>query len=281
MAEKRYYWLKLKEGFFDKKEVKKLRRIAGGDTYTIIYMKLLLLSLHDEGKLYFDGIEETFEEELALTLDEDVENVKVTISYLISVGLLELVTPTEAVLSEVHDLTGSEAWSTERSRKSRERKKALQCNTSATQVQQIEAVCNEDIDIEIETEIETDTDKSKSNKPKPKQIREEFEKLWRLYPKKQGHKKALEYYQRARENGTTYEQVEEGVKAYAEYVKATKQEDKYIKHGSTFFSQESWLDEWSVPQQNKTRYQPQEEEPPMTDEEWEAIIAQQEEMLKR
>lgn len=142
-------------------------------------------------------------------------------------------------------------------------------------------------DYQVTTESSIDESKleeissDKSNKPKPKQIREEFDKLWKLYPKKQGHKKALEYYQRARENGTTYEQVEEGIKAYAEYVKATKQEDKFIKHGSTFFSQESWLDEWSVPQQSKTRYQPQEEEPPMTDEEWEAIIARQEEMLKR
>ena len=30
---KRYYWLKLSEDFFRQKEIKKLRRIAGGDTY--------------------------------------------------------------------------------------------------------------------------------------------------------------------------------------------------------------------------------------------------------
>jgi predicted phage replisome organizer len=64
-----YYWLKLNKDFFKGKEIKKLRKIAGGDTYTIIYLKLQLLSLKDEGKLYFDGIEETFAEELALELD--------------------------------------------------------------------------------------------------------------------------------------------------------------------------------------------------------------------
>ena len=31
---KKYYWLKLKEDFFRQKEIKKLRKIAGGDTYT-------------------------------------------------------------------------------------------------------------------------------------------------------------------------------------------------------------------------------------------------------
>ena len=54
---KRYYWIKLKEEFFTDKRIKRLRRISGGDTYTIIYLKLLLLSLKDEGKLYLDGVE--------------------------------------------------------------------------------------------------------------------------------------------------------------------------------------------------------------------------------
>ena len=50
---RRYYWLKLKEEFFTDKRIERLRRISGGDTYTIIYLKLLLLSLKDEGKLYY------------------------------------------------------------------------------------------------------------------------------------------------------------------------------------------------------------------------------------
>ena len=53
---KRYYWLKLPDDFFRQKPIKKLRKIAGGDTYTIIYLKMLLISLKNEGKLYFDGV---------------------------------------------------------------------------------------------------------------------------------------------------------------------------------------------------------------------------------
>ena len=37
---RRYYWLKLKDDFFKDKKIKKLRQLAGGDTYTIIYLKL-------------------------------------------------------------------------------------------------------------------------------------------------------------------------------------------------------------------------------------------------
>ena len=78
MAEKRYYWLKLKEDYFNSPKIKKLRKIAGGDTYTIIYLKMQLLSIKNNGIIEFEKIEPTFQEELALKLDEDVENVSVT-----------------------------------------------------------------------------------------------------------------------------------------------------------------------------------------------------------
>ena len=42
---KKYYWLKLDRHFFGNARIKKLRKLAGGDTYTIIYLKLLLLML--------------------------------------------------------------------------------------------------------------------------------------------------------------------------------------------------------------------------------------------
>ena len=74
MAEKKYYWLKLKNDFFAQPRIKKLRRMAGGDTYTIIYLKMQLLSLENEGVIIFEGIEDDFIEELALTIDEDSVN---------------------------------------------------------------------------------------------------------------------------------------------------------------------------------------------------------------
>ncbi|HGC7194867.1 TPA: phage replisome organizer N-terminal domain-containing protein [Streptococcus agalactiae] len=157
-ANKRYYWIKLKEEFFTDKRIKRLRRISGGDTYTIIYLKLLLLSLKDEGKLYYDGVESDFIKELALTIDETDDDVMVTVNYLINQGLLEVVTENdEYYLTEIPSLIGSETASTRRSRKSRELK-MLQCNTNATHKQQ---KCNGEIekDIEIDKEREGEIDK--------------------------------------------------------------------------------------------------------------------------
>ena len=150
---RRYYWLKLKEDFFTDKRIKRLRRISGGDTYTIIYLKLLLLSLKDSGKLYYDGVETDFIKELALTIDETEDDVMVTVNYLMAQGLMEIITENdEYFLTEIPSLIGSETASTRRSRKSRGQK-ALQCNTNATHCNLLQQNCNGDIEKEIDVSL--------------------------------------------------------------------------------------------------------------------------------
>ena len=150
-APKRYFWLKLHKDFFQRKEIKRLRKIAGGDTYTIIYLKMLLRSIMSEGKLYFDGLEENFSSELALDLDESEENVQITVTYLLNSGLLEMRSEDEYYLPDTKDSTGCETAGAARVRKHRERQKALQCNTDVTQVKQF---CNVEIEKEKEKELE-------------------------------------------------------------------------------------------------------------------------------
>ena len=86
---KRFYWLKLKEDFFRDKAMKKLRKLAGGDTYTIIYLKMMLLSISAKGYLYYEGVEEDLCSELALDLDENTEDVKRAVAYLASKNKIE------------------------------------------------------------------------------------------------------------------------------------------------------------------------------------------------
>ena len=138
---KRYYWLQLPDGFFRQKAIKKLRKIAGGDTYTIIYLKMLLVAMKQDGRLYFEGVEATFYDELALDLDEEVENVRVTVMFLIQQDLMQLIDETEYSLSECAKMTGSESASAARVRKYRS-KEALQCNTDVTGCNEVKQICN-------------------------------------------------------------------------------------------------------------------------------------------
>lgn len=142
---KRYYWLKLSDDFFKSKPVKKLRRIAGGDTYTVIYLKMLLVALKQDGKIYYDGVEDTFADELALDLDEDAENVKVTIAFLKAQNLLiDGDAENEYILPECAAMTGTESDSAERMRRMRERK-ALQCNDIPSQCYAQVSQCDGDV----------------------------------------------------------------------------------------------------------------------------------------
>lgn len=158
---KRYFWLKLHKDFFQRKEIKRLRKIAGGDTYTIIYLKMLLRSIMSDGKLYFDGLEDDFASELALDLDEKEENVQITVQYLLKSGLLEMCSDEEYYLPDTKDSTGCETAVASRVRKYREKQKALQCNTDVTKVKHL---CNGEIEKELEKELELELELDSSAK---------------------------------------------------------------------------------------------------------------------
>lgn len=71
---------------------------------------------------------------------------------------------------------------------------------------------------------------------------EEFETLWKMYPKREGKKKAKAAYIRARKSGTTYEDVEAGIIAYKQHIAAQGIERQFIKMGSTYFNGKCWED---------------------------------------
>lgn len=128
---KKFYWLKLKTDFFNQREVKKLRKIAGGDTYTIIYLKLQLLCTKTDGVIKFEGTEKNLIEQLELELDEDFDNIQVTFSFLQANGLIEQINQNDFLMPKVCENTGKEGSSAERVRQHR-RIKALQCNNDET-----------------------------------------------------------------------------------------------------------------------------------------------------
>ena len=152
---KRYYWIQLTQDFFKSKEMKLLRKIAGGDTHTIIYLKMMLISLEDGGCIYYDGLADNLAEEIALMIDENVEDIKITLLFLESKGLLTRKNDRDYFLEQVPEMVGSETASARRVRKFRENQLALQCNNDVTKR-------NGDIDIEkdIDTDIEKDVDEN-------------------------------------------------------------------------------------------------------------------------
>lgn len=176
---KKYYWLKLKDNFFNQKEVKKLRRIAGGDTYTIIYLKLQLLSIKKEGIIEFEGTEKDLAEQLSYEIDEDIDNIQITLSFLIANNLIEEISENNFLLTKVPDCIGKEGASAERVRRHRERKaleekerkalekqKTLQCNADVTASNMLVTKSNTEIEKEKEKNIEIEKEKNNNKKEK-------------------------------------------------------------------------------------------------------------------
>ena len=167
---KRYYWIKLKQDFFGQKEIKKLRKLPGGDTLTIIFLKLQLLSLDNNGIIYFDGIENSFEEEIALGIDEEPDNVRFTISYLLKIGWIEESNTDEAISYNLVKIeVGSESASASRMRRLREHSNALlasHCDTVVTKSDLHVIPCDKNVTTEQEQETEIDKEQQQQ-KPSP------------------------------------------------------------------------------------------------------------------
>lgn len=162
-----FYWLKLKLDFFREKRIRKLRKQAGGDTYTIIYLEMLLLSLPDNGVLYFDGVENDFAEELALELYEEADNVRVTIAYLMAQGLMIQQSEGEYLLLQVPDLVGSETESAARKRKYREKLAKKRDNVPSSCDNVLRSwdnfqKCPTEREIDKEKEIEIDSEREET-----------------------------------------------------------------------------------------------------------------------
>ena len=82
-------------------------------------------------------------------------------------------------------------------------------------------------------------------------LKNEFEDLWTMYPRKRGKKEAYESYCKYRKsigiNYITKEDVEKGIINYNNYIRENHIQDRYIKYGSKFFEERAWEDDYQLP----------------------------------
>lgn len=154
MADKRLYWLKVPAPFFDDKVIKKLRSIPGGETYTIIALKILLKALSNDYRIYFDGVEDTFAEEIALELGESSEAVEITVRYLIGKGWLKQEKDDVLYSVKTEELSGSESSYAGKKREYRAKLKSCKEKELLESEEDIVLTMSEQCPTEIEIEKE-------------------------------------------------------------------------------------------------------------------------------
>ena len=158
MSNKRYYWLKLNDNFFEDDTIVWLEEQENGKDYVIFYLKLLLKSLKEEGTLVRYVGERLMPYDtnsLAKLTNTPIDTVRVAMQLFIEFGLVKQMDAGELYLTQIDEMIGTETDSARRVRKHRainnanKEIKMLQCNDDVTK-------SNIEIDIELEKELEKD-----------------------------------------------------------------------------------------------------------------------------
>lgn len=148
MNDKRYYWLKLEENYFDLKVQKALRKLPSGAEMLICYLKMQLRYLNKGGMIEFNGMCQNIEEEIAIDIDEDIDLVKMTVGVLSKWNVIEQCNK-DLYIAEMQQRIGSKTDSALRVEKHRKKQEMLHCNNDVTKCNSIK-----DIDIELDKDID-------------------------------------------------------------------------------------------------------------------------------
>ncbi|MFZ2601570.1 MAG: DnaD domain protein [Lactococcus lactis] len=177
-----YFWLKLDENFYKNIIIKKARKTS--DTMVIVYQRLMLQSLATNGYLYYEGAFENLAEELATSLDEDVEQVQMALAFFSKYGLIQFDNEQNANMLQVHALIDQETNWARYQRENRKKGKTEKLDV----VQPLSNHCPTELEIDIEKEIDKEVEASTATS-----TNSDFQNLIELYQKNFGIVKPILY----------------------------------------------------------------------------------------
>lgn len=159
---KRYYYLKLKENFFDSDEMVLLESMPDGYIYSNILLKLYLRSLKHEGKLMFNDRIPFNSTMLATITRHSVGVVEKAVQIFRDLQLIDVLDNGAIYMSDIQSFIGKS--STEADRKREYRKKIEEVKRNLITGGQVSDKCPDKTTPELEIEIEKDIDIDKEEK---------------------------------------------------------------------------------------------------------------------
>lgn len=173
MAEKRYYWLKLKRDFFKRHDIRIVEDMPNGKDYILFYLKMLVESVDHEGGLRFNDTIPYSDEMLSTITNTNIDIVRAAMAVFTQLGMIEVLDNGTIYMTEVLKMIGSAAGNdnANRQRRFRERKKQeILCAVTKNNANVTQAVTNNNESksksIEIEKDIELEKDIKESNTKK-------------------------------------------------------------------------------------------------------------------
>ena len=249
----KFYWLQLKEDFFEDDAIQWLEeQEPNGRDYAYFYLKLCLKSLKSNGILIrkvgnilipYDN------KKLAELTKMDFDTVTVAMELLKKIGLIKILENGEIYIEQLEELIGSKSIGA--FKKQQQRLLGGQGVDKCPPKIDIEIEIEKEIDIDIEEDIDNNLHTSLPSFSDEEVLKNEFNKLWMMYPKKIGKGVAFTEYKKYRTSKTDYCTFEEVLCSLERYLKYIEQNDWYTpKGGSAWFSGQCWQDEYELKEDN-------------------------------
>ena len=118
---KKYYYLKLKDNFFDSPEIKVLESMPNGYKYSNLLLKLYLKSLKYEGALRLNEYIPYNTEMIAAVVGMDIDTVKVAFEIFKQLKLIEILSDGTIYMLEIQNFIGESSTEADRKRNYRKR----------------------------------------------------------------------------------------------------------------------------------------------------------------
>lgn len=251
-------WIKIVTNIFDDEKILLIDNYPESDTILVIWFKLLCLAgkQNNGGVIMMNDRIAYTDEMLATVFRRNINTVRLALKLFEEYGMIEIIDgaiciPKWEKHQNIDGLERIREQTRKRVEKCRKKQKMLtekeECNVTGNDTVTLSNAIEEDTEIERDIDIEKKSIYCPSDnglKPSEKQIEEWFDECWEAYPKKQGRKKSFNAFKNSIKHGSTFEEILEGVKRYANYVWSNRIGYGYIKMGSTFFCGECWNDEY-------------------------------------
>ena len=154
---KKYYYLRLKDNFFDSDELKILESMKDGYLYSNILLKLYLRSLKNDGKLVVNERIPYNSEMLSSVTGHQVGTIKQALSMFKELGLIEVLENGAIYMLDIQNFIGKGSTEADRQRLYDRRISEERKQNKLTQSRNLEEICKKstpEIEIELERDIE-------------------------------------------------------------------------------------------------------------------------------
>lgn len=235
----RYYWIKLTDHFLTSDTVDFLLSQKNGANYVVLYQMLCLKSVNSNGLLARQIGEIIVPYDVEKIQRDckhfDVDTVRVALELYKKLGLVYEQQDGILQIANFDRLIGSQTISAEKKQIQIANRQSGKQGGTKVEIFPPEIKILRDKEIDIE-------EKNIIKKENPK-IQQEFDEIWKIYPRKEDKKKAFLAYKTARKKAS-FDEIKNGVETYSNYIKASNTDKCYIKLGATYFNGECWANNY-------------------------------------